>query len=72
MKKIDGSVMVHHAKNCLVICSCLQIRIHNSSDSFFALSIPNHPVIEDCDGVWFGENDYCVRKEKVCDCEGIK
>ena len=72
MKEIDGSVMIHHATNCLVICSCLQIRIHNSSDSFFALSIPNHPVIEDCDRVWFGENNNCVRKEKVCDFEAIK
>lgn len=70
LRDINGSVMIHNATNCLFIINCLQIRIHNSSSCCFSLSIPNHPVIEDCHEVSFSKpciiwNDPCKSITKV-------
>lgn len=54
--------MIHNAENCLFIVQCLQIRIHTTTKCMFSLCIPNHPVIEDCNAVYF--SDLCITWKK--------
>ena len=53
---VRGSILINDMESCMVTARCEQIRIHNSRDALYALTIPNHPIIEDCSSVFFAED----------------
>lgn len=54
---VDGSILGHRITNSILIAACLQCRIHDTSNSLLSLSIPNHPVIENCKQLVFSSAD---------------
>ncbi|KAK0498762.1 tubulin binding cofactor C-domain-containing protein [Armillaria luteobubalina] len=50
---IQSSIMLHDLDNCVVVVGCHQFRMHTSRSVDVYLSIPSHPVIENCSGIRF-------------------
>ncbi|KAG7442799.1 TBCC-domain-containing protein [Guyanagaster necrorhizus] len=50
---IQSSIMLHDLDNCVVVVGCHQFRMHTSRTVDVYLSIPSHPVIENCSGIRF-------------------
>lgn len=48
---IQSSIMLHDLDNCVVVVGCHQFRMHTSRTVDVYLSIPSHPVIENCSGI---------------------
>ena len=53
VNRVYGSILSHRITNSILVVTCLQCRIHDSSSSLFSLFIPNHPVIENCQDLVF-------------------
>ena len=55
INRVHGSILSHRITNSILVVTCLQCRIHDSSSSLFSLFIPNHPVIENCQHLVFSD-----------------
>ncbi|KZT22311.1 TBCC-domain-containing protein, partial [Neolentinus lepideus HHB14362 ss-1] len=51
--QVNGSVLLHDLRRCVLVLSCHQFRMHTSKDTDVYLSIPSNPVIEHCSGIRF-------------------
>lgn len=71
LREITGSVYVKDVSNSIISVNCQQIRIHNTTNSLFCLQIPNHPVIEDSNGVLFSENVFIWSLETESSAENV-
>ncbi|KIK68349.1 hypothetical protein GYMLUDRAFT_35745 [Collybiopsis luxurians FD-317 M1] len=50
---LDGSVILHDLRNCVVVVKCHQFRMHASKDTDVYLRIQSSPTIEHCSGISF-------------------
>ncbi|KAK0223850.1 TBCC-domain-containing protein [Armillaria fumosa] len=60
---IQSSIMLHDLENCVVVVGCHQFRMHTSRSVDVYLSIPSHPVIENCSGIRFAGYPSALRRE---------
>ncbi|KAJ7178009.1 tubulin binding cofactor C-domain-containing protein, partial [Mycena filopes] len=50
---IQGSVLIHDLKRCVLVVGCHQFRMHTSTNVDVYLSIPSNPIIEHCSQIRF-------------------
>ncbi|KAK7042428.1 tubulin-folding cofactor C [Favolaschia claudopus] len=50
---IEGSVLLHDVRRCIVVVGCHQFRMHTSTNVDVYLSIPSNPIIEHCSEIRF-------------------
>ncbi|PBK66376.1 TBCC-domain-containing protein [Armillaria solidipes] len=60
---IQSSIMLHDLDNCVVVVGCHQFRMHTSRTVDVYLSIPSHPVIENCSGIRFSGYPSALQRE---------
>ncbi|SJL10360.1 uncharacterized protein ARMOST_13746 [Armillaria ostoyae] len=60
---IQSSIMLHDLDNCAVVVGCHQFRMHTSRNVDVYLSIPSHPVIENCSGIRFAGYPSVLQRE---------
>ncbi|KAK0194397.1 tubulin binding cofactor C-domain-containing protein, partial [Armillaria mellea] len=60
---IQSSIMLHDLDNCVVVVGCHQFRMHTSRTVDVYLSIPSHPVIENCSGIRFAGYPPALQRE---------
>ncbi|KAK0484744.1 TBCC-domain-containing protein [Armillaria novae-zelandiae] len=60
---IQSSIMLHDLDNCVVVVGCHQFRMHTSRSVDVYLSIPSHPVIENCSGIRFAGYPSTLQRE---------
>eukprot|EP01135_Chromosphaera_perkinsii_P002365 Nk52_evm19s222 gene=Nk52_evmTU19s222 len=53
-----GSVFIEDCSKCQLYIACHQLRVHSTFDSDIYLHVTSNPIIEDCDGLHFGEYNY--------------
>ncbi|CAA7269898.1 unnamed protein product [Cyclocybe aegerita] len=62
---IDGSALLHDISHCTIVLGCHQFRMHTSQKIDVLLSISSNPIIEDCNGIRFGQYPATLlRREK--------
>ncbi|TFK53137.1 TBCC-domain-containing protein [Heliocybe sulcata] len=50
---VNGSVLLHDLRCCVLVLKCHQFRMHTSSNIDVYLAIPSNPIIEHCSGIRF-------------------
>ncbi|KAJ7756945.1 tubulin binding cofactor C-domain-containing protein [Mycena metata] len=50
---IQGSVLIHNLRRCVLVVGCHQFRMHTSTNVNVYLSIPSTPIIEHCSKIRF-------------------
>ncbi|KAK7019844.1 tubulin-folding cofactor C [Favolaschia claudopus] len=50
---IEGSVLLHDLRRCIIVVGCHQFRMHTSTNVDVYLSIPSNPIIEHCSEIRF-------------------
>ncbi|KAK0205340.1 tubulin binding cofactor C-domain-containing protein [Desarmillaria ectypa] len=60
---IQSSIMLHDLDNCVVVVGCHQFRMHTSRTVDVYLSIPSHPVIENCSDIRFAGYPSALQRE---------
>ncbi|KAK0469149.1 tubulin binding cofactor C-domain-containing protein [Desarmillaria tabescens] len=60
---IQSSIMLHDLDNCVVVVGCHQFRMHTSRTVDIYLSIPSHPVIENCSDIRFAGYPSALQRE---------
>ncbi|KAF8208225.1 TBCC-domain-containing protein [Mycena galopus ATCC 62051] len=62
---IQGSVLLHDLRRCLVVVGCHQFRMHTSKDVDVYLSIPSTPIIEHCSQIRFASYPAVLRTSEI-------
>jgi len=60
--RVDGAAHITDLKNCIVVVSARQVRIHNSENTDVYLWCGSRPIIEGCSGMRFSELPDCYTK----------
>ncbi|KDQ49108.1 hypothetical protein JAAARDRAFT_201129 [Jaapia argillacea MUCL 33604] len=60
---LQGSVLLHDMKRCVVVVGCHQYRMHASESVDVYLCIPSNPIIEHCSGIRFGAYPFSLAPE---------
>ncbi|KAF7343433.1 C-CAP/cofactor C-like domain-containing protein [Mycena venus] len=58
---IQGSVLLHDLRRCVVVVGCHQFRMHTSTNVDVYLSIPSTPIIEHCSQIRFSSYPAALR-----------
>ncbi|KAJ7253063.1 tubulin binding cofactor C-domain-containing protein [Mycena haematopus] len=61
---IQGSVLLHDLRRCVVVVGCHQFRMHTSTHVDVYLSIPSTPIIEHCSQIRFASYPTALRNSE--------